>query len=188
MSSLDFCDYGKCRKPSCTHHQAGYIVERLVDHNCANYCYRGLISISDFQDNICPPLYLKKIEVLDVKSIALSCSGEKLRLTLALQGIDSRSCCFRAMSYIELDTPPQGCACFDRHNMNVRRDIQIGIQSANYCQPSSFQVCLSIGIESIFSRYEIVCQQNECCMPKLNLPLYPPPMCSKGEHSGCCFK
>ena len=183
MSSFHSCGCEKNWKPShACHRDYGYIVEKILDRNRGNYCYRGLLSICDVRNDICPPLYLKKIDVLAVETIAVSCSGRKLRLTLALQGTDSRNGCFHGTSYIELDTIFSGYDDLNCCKVNIRRDIQISIQSADYCQPCGFQACLSISIESIVSRYEIVYQQNECCTPKTCLPLYPPTMCSKGEH------
>lgn len=183
MSSFDFCRCEKNWKPSHTYQRdcGGYIVERILDRNHENYCYRGLLSICDMRGDICPPLYLKKIEVLDAEPIAVSCLGQKLKLTLALQGTDSQNRCFQRTSYIELDTTFSGCSSLNRGKVNIRRDIQVGIQSADYCQPCGFQACLSISIESLISRYEIIYSQNECCASKPCLPLYPPAMCSKGE-------
>ena len=184
MSSFDPCGCENNWKQSsrACHRDYGYIVERILDRNRENYCYRGLLSICNMGSDVCPPLYLKRIDVLNAETIAVSCSGQKLRLTLALQETDSRNSCFHGTSYIELDTMVSGCGELNRDKVNIRRSIQISIQSADYCQPCGFQVCLLIDIESIISRYEIVYRQNECCTSKPCLPLYPPAMCSKGEH------
>lgn len=188
MSSFNFCGCEKSRRPApMCHRDNGYIVERIIDRNRENYCYRGLLSVCDIRSDICPPLCLKRIDVLGAEPIATSCSGQKLRLILALQGVDSRNSCFQGTAYLELDTMLSSNG-FERCRINIRRDIQVCIQSAEYCQPCGFQVCLSISIESILSRYEIIYQQSDCCAPKPNLPLYPPPMCSRNDNFGCYFK
>ena len=189
MSSFDFCCCEKKQKSACMYDcDNGYIVEKVIGHDCDCYNYRGLLTMNDMSSDVCLPLYLRKIDVLNAEPIALSCAGQKLRLTLALQGTDSRNCIFQNSAYIELDTKPLNCEGFNRCKVNIRRDIQVRIQNAVYCHPCGFQVCLLISIESILSRYDIVYQQRECCKPKSNLPLYPPVNYSKGEHFGCCFK
>lgn len=80
MSSFDFCCCEKKQKPACMYDcDNGYIVEKVIGHDCDHYNYRGLLTMNDMSSDVCLPLYLRKIDVLNAEPIALSCAGQKLR-------------------------------------------------------------------------------------------------------------
>lgn len=176
------------RPGGCCCPEGGYIVERIVGSDREDACFSGLLPIKGLPDSLCPPLCLRGVDVMQIEPVcagAHACDmgpicgdGQRLRVTLCCFVTDSRGCRAEGIACIEIQVSgrrrPYACG------VNVRRGAEIFVQSACFCPPCAFDVCLNLCINTIISRCEMVGQRPSCppsCPPPCpDLPLYPPPI------------
>lgn len=190
-----FCFSGAGRRPSRSGRccpEGGYIVERIVSAQREDACFHGLLQLCGLTAGLCPPLCLQSVEAISIEPCCMPgecqdpCGMERLALTLCVCVADSRGCRGEATARIEIQARRVRRGC----GLNVRRGAEIAVQSACFCAPCAFEVCLSVCVNTVLSRLEMVARQPSCCAPCPDLPLYPPPICPpkrtcRNEHF-CC--
>lgn len=151
-----------------------YIIERVVSRKREECGFRGMLEACHLPACLCPPLTLCAMEATDIRPCEESC-GEMLDICVCLTVQDSRGCRAEGTGIFKVQSGirrPCGCA-----GLQVRRSVDICVRDASFCPPCGFFVCLSVVLETVFSRCELTggafcCPPKPACPP---LPLYPPP-------------
>lgn len=181
-------------RPEPSYPDCGYIVEKIVDSFREDVCYEGGLRVWGLPDHLCPPLTLRALDIVCIEPVCIpepqfcqSMPPNRLAVTFCAWVTDSRGCRAQGQARIEICVSRPGPVGLC--GLNIRRGGTVCIIRACFVSACTFSVCLSICVQTILSRHEMLGRRPSCPPPCPDLPLYPPPVCPPryGERCDCFY-